>query len=564
MTKSKQALWVTGALVFAILLGLLIQSVAEGTHYLKDGQKGVAYTFNFSVIDSNSPWHLYGTAPAAADVHVYQDGVSGARATNAVTDRGLFMELTLTIAEMTAVNWVAVEVNDISSPPLYGDEVFYIPIIIGDPCLASTTTSGTVTTAQTGDVYAQLPTNFSSLEISASGIVDSNLLTVEGADATDTLGTAQTGDTYAELPTNFSATVITAGGVVDADVEAIGGVDGDPNRTGYLSVVVEWLTNGTTIGRPVPLSEDISEVLVDASGYTKISDGTGTGQVSLTNGLVGINLDDTAGTLDAAEIGGDAITAAKIAADAIGSSEWATSAIDKLLDDTTDNNKIRKSVAYWITRVKGGDPVDLYVAETAQGGSTNSITLAATASATDNAYRYMLVELKSGTGAPATRTVVSYSGTTKIATVGEDWPGDSPDATTTYTLWAAPSSVYADEGLAQAGDATTITLASTAPDVDDITGWIKLSSGTGAPDTQEIVDYDGATKVLTVTGWSGDSPSTDTYYALIPMGTTVSDSTSPTTLSPDDIKAAMMGAEYDDYDEPGTFGWLLQILLRKP
>ena len=431
MTKSKQAMWVTGALLFAILLGLLIQSEVEATHYLREGQKGVAYTFNFSIIDSNSPWHLYGTAPAAEDVYVYQDGVSGARATNAVTDRGLFMELTLTSAEMTAVNWVAVEVNDITAPPLYGDEVFYIPIIIGDPCLASTSTSG-----------------------------------------------------------------------IAIDVAA--------------------------------------------------------------TGEVGIDFSNVNGTLDAAEIGGDAITAAKIAADAFGASEWATAAIDKLLDNTTANNKIKNSVAYWLTRVKGGEPVDLYVAETAQGGTTNSITLAATASATDNAYRNMLIELKSGTGAPATRTIVSYVGTTKIATVGEDWPGDTPDATTTYTLWAAPSSVYADEGLAQAGDATTITLASTAPDVDDITGWIKLSSGTGAPDTQEIVDYDGATKVLTVTGWSGDSPSTDTYYALIPMGTTVSDSTSPTTLSPDDIKAAMMGAEYDDYDEPGTFGWLLQILLRKP
>ena len=431
MTKSKQAMWVAGIVLGAILLGLLIQSVAEATHYLQEGQKGVAYTFNFSIIDSNSPWQLYGTAPAAEDVYVYQDGVSGARATNAVTDRGLFMELTLTTAEMTAVNWVAVEVNDITSPPLYGDEVFYIPIIIGDPCLASTSTNG-----------------------------------------------------------------------IAIDVAA--------------------------------------------------------------TGEVGVDFSNVNGTLDAAEIGGDAITAAKIAADAIGSSEFATSAIDKIEDDSLANNKVKFSLAYWITRVKGGDPVDLYVAETAQGGTTNSITLAATASTEENAYRYMLVELKSGTGSPNTRTIVSYDGVTKIATVGENWDGDSPDATTTYTLWAAPSSVYADEGLAQAGDATTITLAATAPDVDDITGWIKLRSGTGAPDTQEIVDYDGTTKVVTVTGWTGDSPSTDTYYALIPMGSTVSDSSTPSTLTLDDIKAALMGSEYDEYDDPGTFGWLLQILLRKP
>ena len=31
-----------------------------------------------------------------------------------------------------------------------------------------------------------------------------------------------------------------------------------------------------------------------------------------------------------------------------------------------------------------------------------------------------------------------------------------------------------------------------------------------------------------------------------------------------EVKQAVMEAEYDDYDTPGTFGWLLQILLRKP
>ena len=399
---------------------ILIQSIAEGQIYLPSAQKGVAYTLPFTVIDSNSPWRVYETAPAATDVYIYQDNASGARATNAVTDLGRSFTLVLTAGEMTANHWVTIDVNDHSDPPLFGDQVFYIPIMLGDPCLVSTTTNG-----------------------------------------------------------------------VALDVE--------------------------------------------------------------TGGTVGIDLSNVNGTLDASEIG----------ADAIGASEFATSAIDKLLDDTTGNNKIRQSVAYWLTRVKGGDPVDLYVAETAQGGTENTITLAATTSATNDAYRNMLVELKSGTGAPATRTIVSYIGSTKVATVSENWPGDSPDVTTTYTLWAAPSSVYADEGLAQAGDATSITLAATAPDVDDITGWIKLISGTGAPDTQEIADYDGATKVVTVSGWSGDSPTTDTYYAMIPMGTSVSDSTTPSTLGPDDVKAAVMGAEYDEYDTPGTFGWLLQILLRR-
>ena len=158
--------------------------------------------------------------------------------------------------------------------------------------------------------------------------------------------------------------------------------------------------------------------------------------------------------------------------------------IDEMHDDLLTNNKVKNSLGYWVQRTKGGQPVDLYVTLLAQnGGTTNTIVLNAVSSSTDNAYRNMLVELATGAGAPATRTIVGYDGGTKIAVVNENWPGANPDSTTAYTLWAAPSSELAHEGLAQAGDATTITLAADAPDVNDISGWVKLRSGTGAPDT---------------------------------------------------------------------------------
>ena len=126
MTKSKQALWVTGALVFAILLGLLIQSVAEGDVWLPPAKYGSQYTLYFGVYDSNSPWRNYETAPAAADIHVFQDGASEARASNAVTDIGRTFKLVLTASEMTA-RVVTVDINDANGPPLFGDETWYIP-----------------------------------------------------------------------------------------------------------------------------------------------------------------------------------------------------------------------------------------------------------------------------------------------------------------------------------------------------------------------------------------------------------------------------------------------------
>lgn len=57
---------------------------------------------------------------------------------------------------------------------------------------------------------------------------------------------------------------------------------------------------------------------------------------------IGIDLDDIVGTLDAAEIGSDAITASKIAADAIGASEIATNAITvfELADGSITASKI--------------------------------------------------------------------------------------------------------------------------------------------------------------------------------------------------------------------------------
>ena len=126
MTKSKQALWVTGALIFAILLGLLIQSVASGDVWLPPAKYATEYTLYFGVYDSNSPWRNYETAPAAADIHVFQDGASEARASNAVTDIGRTFKLVLTASEMTA-RVVTVDINDANGPPLFGDETWYIP-----------------------------------------------------------------------------------------------------------------------------------------------------------------------------------------------------------------------------------------------------------------------------------------------------------------------------------------------------------------------------------------------------------------------------------------------------
>jgi hypothetical protein len=62
------------------------------------------------------------------------------------------------------------------------------------------------------------------------------------------------------------------------------------------------------------------------------------------------------------------------------------------------------------------------VTGTAQAGGTNTITLAAGASAVDNFYRGRVIDRTGGAGSGGeTRIIYSYNGTTKVATVYPKW-----------------------------------------------------------------------------------------------------------------------------------------------
>ena len=57
----------------------------------------------------------------------------------------------------------------------------------------------------------------------------------------------------------------------------------------------------------------------------------------------------------------------------------------------------------------------------AQSGSTNTVTLNALGSPFDDAYKYQTIFIRSGPGEDQSRAIESYNGTTKVATIGEDW-----------------------------------------------------------------------------------------------------------------------------------------------
>lgn len=77
---------------------------------------------------------------------------------------------------------------------------------------------------------------------------------------------------------------------------------------------------------------------------------------------------------------------------------------------------------------------------TLQGGTSTTVTLKATASATDDIYNGMYVNITGGTGSGQTRLITDYVGSTKVATVSEAFTV-TPNSASTYTTttWSSLS-----------------------------------------------------------------------------------------------------------------------------
>lgn len=85
---------------------------------------------------------------------------------------------------------------------------------------------------------------------------------------------------------------------------------------------------------------------------------------------------------------------------------------------------------------------------TAQAGGASTITLAAGASAVDDAYNNMTVRITGGTGSGQERKISDYVGATKVATVSVAWT-TAPDATSTYSVINRPNACYNTYGTCQ-------------------------------------------------------------------------------------------------------------------
>ena len=159
---------------------------------------------------------------------------------------------------------------------------------------------------------------------------------------------------------------------------------------------------------------------------------------------------------------------------------------------------------------------------TAQSGTSTTITLAAGADGGDGIYNRNLIIIIGGTGAGQTRTIADYNNTTKVCVIDRNWR-INPDATSEYQILADDTPLVVDQGIAQAGTATTITLRDYASSINDtyLCNIVIIIGGTGRGQARLVGGYNGTSKVITLCGdnWI-TNPDNTSVYVVIPYGTT--------------------------------------------
>ena len=173
-----------------IVVLLLACSVAFGVIQY-ELEYGVEVTIDFPLIDSNSPWRLYKTAPATADVNVFRNQKAAASSTNAVADEGPFMSLTLTAAEMAAKT-ITITIMDATAPPVFMEEVLLITTR-GDANSLNDLTTAVFADANWTDLVAYVELYLDVIISDANTTVDDYLelyLDYKISDVNDVLGTA--------------------------------------------------------------------------------------------------------------------------------------------------------------------------------------------------------------------------------------------------------------------------------------------------------------------------------------------------------------------------------------
>ena len=152
-----------------------------------------------------------------------------------------------------------------------------------------------------------------------------------------------------------------------------------------------------------------------------------------------------------------------------------------------------------------------------QSATSNTATLEAGASAIDGTYDPGHIQIVTGTGAGQARNIIGYNGTTKVAVLGRAWR-TVPDSTSSYVITSNVADMTVNEGLAQGGSSTTVTLNALASATDGVYvgQTVFLVGGVGSDQARIVTAYNGTTKVATVHRTWDITPDSTTSYFIMP------------------------------------------------
>lgn len=193
------------------------------------------------------------------------------------------------------------------------------------------------------------------------------------------------------------------------------------------SAIVDTTVTGTPTSTTIQLTAGsaIDDFYNDQLLY--ILSGTGVGQVRVVSDYVGatktVTVDEAFITTPAA-----ADRVAILVAHTHPNSQIADAVWDEVLTGATHN--VTNSAG---KRLRAIDAAFEVHSGTAQAGTANTITLDTGASATDNIYRGDRIVIIGGTGVQEHGICISYNGTTKVATMSENWV-ITPDATSEFEV----------------------------------------------------------------------------------------------------------------------------------
>jgi hypothetical protein len=399
-------------LSLAALLALLSVAASAEVHLAR---YGVEYVAPFELFNADGTLDV-DEADGGAEVSVRCTGGTNATATNDFVDKGSDYEITLTATEMQCATVVVT-------------------------VAATLTTTFKINTVN--NASAAIPT------------LNSNLLTVEGTDATDVLGTAQTGDAYARLGAPAGASIAADIVVLDNFVDDLesrlgtpGNLGGGATVAGNLSdieaqtddigVAGAGLTGAddavmTRLGAPAgaSMSADIAGVKSDSTAILDdtgtsgvlVSSGTGTGQLSVSSGIINANM-------------------AQVSADAT-----AADSLEALLD--LQGGSSANGAIPW---------AGIHASGTAQAytAGTPSITLASSTTYGDDDLNCTSIAVRGSTQDDwVTGSISDYVGSTDIATLSAALP-NTPSGTITYVVWGTACVTGGSGGDATAANQTEI------------------------------------------------------------------------------------------------------------